>query len=796
MTERQKVNFTNASTTHKVSRVLRPVALPTERIPYLDYYDNDIELAVETLYNMCNKYQFSKKSRTDSHGNPKRYTCPEFITFDTETTSVPPMTVDNPSDEGFAFVYLAQFYISGKLFLFHDMKTVAQFLETAAAALDSINTQVVIYVHNLNYEFHFMNDWIPFHDGFALNRKGVLKVMAYDSIFEFRCSFKLSGYGLEKFCESYALPQFQKDKEGIDYQIIRLPYEKVSDEMLYYALMDVVCLHNALMRKMMAEGTTVTTIPLTVTGYTRQRFWNKCLFNEYGKGHKAEEYRKKHGITVNLNSKEGKELYEKRKRQILKYRDIFHNCELSLAQYRFLSDVVFRGGNTHASRFHAVKKLHNVGSVDLSSAYPAAIYGSNEFPIGPLFDCTYSMNNLEQRPLCIERYWVAMSLYFPHGAHIRDNHGVPIPYISVSKCPELRRSGNCIADNGRLLETEEPFHMGCLGLELDIILKQYEGDFIVEDAVAAKKGYLPMEIRSEVFHMFKEKTVLKNVKGKEIELQHVKGCFNSTYGMMVERIVRPVVEMDPETRDFTERPATDEEAAEAVHNFFHPSFKSKPKFLPYPWGVTVTAIVRRTLQEAIDVCGNDVVYCDTDSVKMLNPEQHWDDIQKINDRWIAHLDSQNLPHTAYTQDGKKQTIGIWDREADSLTFATLGAKKYATEKLDKKTGKVKFEITIAGVPKAAGAELVKTMDNFIEGGMSEDGLLLMVDESDPLELRQKWKKRLSYNRPSDRIKVIRGQEVEVRGNIYMELTPYRLSITPKYRAVLDEYLQSYQKDSH
>ena len=38
---------------------------------------------------------------------------------------------------------------------------------------------------------------------------------------------------------------------------------------------------------------------------------------------------------------------------------------------------------------------------------------------------------------------------------------------------------------------------------------------------------------------------------------------------------------------------------------------------PYQWGVYTTAYARKQLQDAIRLCGKQIIYCDTDSVKTL-----------------------------------------------------------------------------------------------------------------------------------------------------------------------------------
>ena len=37
---------------------------------------------------------------------------------------------------------------------------------------------------------------------------------------------------------------------------------------------------------------------------------------------------------------------------------------------------------------------------------------------------------------------------------------------------------------------------------------------------------------------------------------------------------------------------------------------------PYQWGVYTTAYARKQLQDAIKLCGDKIIYCDTDSMKL------------------------------------------------------------------------------------------------------------------------------------------------------------------------------------
>lgn len=66
------------------------------------------------------------------------------------------------------------------------------------------NKRIIIYVHNLSYEFQFMRKWFVWDKIFALEeRKVVYAIMAG---IEFRCSYILTGYSLKSLAIINKLP--------------------------------------------------------------------------------------------------------------------------------------------------------------------------------------------------------------------------------------------------------------------------------------------------------------------------------------------------------------------------------------------------------------------------------------------------------------------------------------------------------------------------------------------------------------------------------------------------------------
>lgn len=131
------------------------------------------------------------------------------------------------------------------------------------------------------------------------------------------------------------------------------------------------------------------------------------------------------------------------------------------------------------------------------------------------------------------------------------------------------------------------------------------------------------------------------------------------------------------------------------------------RFLFYAWGIFVTSYARSNLFSGILACGCDYIYADTDSLKILNYEQHTDYFKKYNDYISERLKTACEYHgfdpvrvRPLTVKGKEKPLGVWDDDGDYLIFKTLGAKRYMylSDDFDDDTGKVNrnLHVTVAG----------------------------------------------------------------------------------------------------
>ena len=145
------------------------------------------------------------------------------------------------------------------------------------------------------------------------------------------------------------------------------------------------------------------------------------------------------------------------------------------------------------------------------------------------------------------------------------------------------------------------------------------------------------------------------------------------------------------------------------------------RFLFYPWGVWVTAYARRNLFTGIIEAKEDYIYSDTDSLKMINKDNHTDYIEQYNNMIVQKLQMAMIWHgldvdsiSAKTINGEIKTLGVWDYEGTYEHFKTLGAKRYMTFK------EGKYQLTVAGLSKSDGINyLINRYDNPFDGFTDE-----------------------------------------------------------------------------
>ena len=106
--------------------------------------------------------------------------------FDIETTSW-----KDEDDNKFATMYVWQFGVNGTIFMGREWSQLKILINSLVDYLDlTPHRRLIVYVHNLGYEFQFMRKWFNWDKVFAIKRRR--PVYAVTGAIEFRCSLFLS----------------------------------------------------------------------------------------------------------------------------------------------------------------------------------------------------------------------------------------------------------------------------------------------------------------------------------------------------------------------------------------------------------------------------------------------------------------------------------------------------------------------------------------------------------------------------------------------------------------------------
>ena len=649
--------------------------------------------------------------------------------FDIETTTIKPGELDyayDPEAPPIAFPYLFQWNIYGSVIMCRTYSEAVQIFAWLSEYFRlGGNRKMIIFDHNLNYEWGFWKDlWkvIP-EKCFALDDHHPVTIATEDG-FVFRDSYKMTNMSLETLTKDWS-KTWKKDKELIDYSQLRTPYSELPDNVYIYSALDVLSLSDAIEPFLEARG---------------ERIWTKCPTST---SFIRKDLKKEIGIGAKKRTPEQHNYHK-----VLGWQKIDENI------YKMLMRLA-RGGNTHANRAITGKLLHDVCHFDITSSYPAQMVCYPEYPIGEWMDLEpgtemETIELFERNGLCT---MFDLALDDPEL-----KEGVPVPYISTSKMTILEGSGMIATDNGRYLGGLKRIRITIFGAEWPIIKSQYNfSDALLLRGYFCRKGYLPNILRNFVLQLYAKKTELKGVPDTAIEYAISKTYVNGVFGMAYTNPLRDRWELSEAGIVL----ADPEDPAEFLEKYQ----KSISYFLPYAWGAMVACLGRIYLQKMIDAAGENFCYCDTDSIFALRPEVVRPKIRELELEIKDYQRRCGLELTYYDIKGRPHELGGIDEEPLCEGFRTYGAKKYATVEDGKLT------CTIAGVPKKAGGRIIGTLENF------KLGLNFKGSET--------GKQCLWYNEAPDfKIHDEEGREIEMHSNVAMLPVDYLLSISPDYTECL------------
>lgn len=574
--------------------------------------------------------------------------------FDIETTSF----IDSNGDKC-ACMYIWMLGINGYVVigrtwdeLMIAINIISKFLELGDGLY------LPIYVHNLSYEFQFIKDRFEWEKIFSLDSRKPNYARTKSGI-EFRCSYQLSGTNLATVGKNLQKYKVAKMVGDLDYSKIRNSKTELSKDELKYCIHDVLVVMAYIQECIDIEGD-ITQIPMTKTGYVRRYVKKKCL-----------------GTSKHRN---------------VRYRKFIKNLTLGVDEYKLLRRA-FQGGFTHASSFYSGQILHDVDSYDFTSSYPTVMLCE----LFPMSKGEYvTINSMDDFYNNLNMYCCLFDVKF---TNIRAKV-LYEDYLSKSHCYNIVNSE---VNNGRIVNADSLITT-ITDIDFKIISAMYEWDNIqIGTFIRYKKQYLPKEFIDAILTLYEDKTKLKDVKGKETEYMLAKANLNSLYGMIVTDICRDeVLYEDSEWNVLT----ADIETCIKKYN------NSRARFLFYPWGVWVTAYARLNLFTGIISCGEDYIYSDTDSIKILHGDKHLDYIEKYNDM-VNQKISNAMTYIGYpiertrpkTIKGIEKPIGIWDYEGHYNSFKTLGAKRYIWQNDNG------YQMTIAGLNKKTGLEYLLSLES-------------------------------------------------------------------------------------
>ncbi len=564
-----------------------------------------------------------------------------------------------------AIMYIWQFAICDNVIYGRTWNDFLFFIRKLHSYLDLNNNYIIVYVHNLSYEFQFMCKWFKWVNVFADSERKPIKAETENHII-FKCSYRLSGYSLAVVADNLQTHKIKKLVGELDYNLIRNSKTPLNQNELEYCFNDVLIV-TAYIQEQIDEWGNITKIPLTQTGKVRRLVRARCFQNK-------------------------------------KYKFLIEKLTIEKLEYLMLKNA-FAGGFTHCNAMYTENKCTNVTSYDFTSSYPTVLI-AEKYPMskGMKVDC----KSIEQLENLIKNYSVLVDLKFNkiESSFLWEN------IISVSKCRNLK---NVLSNNGRVVKAD------CLTVTITDIDYLNIKDFYKWESVEIgavyiyKRDYLPKEIIETILELYRAKTELKGVDGKEVEYLHSKELLNSIYGMCVTSIVH-----DNFTFNNSEWITTESNIDSELEIYN----KDKNRFLFYQWGVWCTAYARNNLYTGIKECKSDYIYSDTDSIKILNAERHKEYFERYN-KWILKkletaLNYHGLPLDSMkpkTIKGIEKPLGVWDFDGFYKEFKTLGAKRYIVNHDDN------ILITVCGLSKKSGKEYIAKQTNpfdFFNSGMYVD----------------------------------------------------------------------------
>lgn len=618
---------------------------------------------------MCyEKYDIeTKRSYTKKNGNVFHRYCNDILTFDIEVTSA--WIDENGEIIGYrkgedaeywnsltplSLCYIWQFSFNDKVYYGRELRDFEKVLKDLPR-----DYQFVIWVHNLSYEFHFLNNFLEWKNVFAKSPHKPMKCtpLKYPNI-EFRCSYMLTRLSLDSWGKQIG---WHKDTGDLDYELIRTPLTELTEKELKYCEDDCLVVYHGI-QEYRKRYKNIRDIPLTQTGTVRRVVKDKLTADK--------EY----------------------------VRYIKKLVPTSPEEYKRLMDV-FAGGYTHANRFYSGRPVYDyIEHYDFASSYPSVMvcekYPSSKW----MYKSDKRLPTDEQ----MEKYAFILTLEFTDLECTTFN-----TYIQGNKC----FGEDMKFDNGRVIKAKK-LTITCTEQDWLTIRETYKwSECTVLSKYRSMKKYLPKVFIEYILELYNNKTTLKDVDGMEDLYMQSKQYINSMFGMTVTAIVQPDVKFDGKEWSVSNLDADIVEKRLGKLRDWHD--REKRYFLSYSWGCWITAYARRNLWKCVIDCDTECLYCDTDSIFVKGKHDFtWynDEVNEKMKKACLSLGIDFEKTRPKTKKGKPKPLGIFAQEDSCNEFISLGAKRY----VERRISDGKLHLTVSGINKEAVALLNDEITNFAD----------------------------------------------------------------------------------
>lgn len=595
-----------------------------------------------------------------------------------------------------------------KKMLGRTYQELSNFLEDLNDRAEATDRYIIIYIHNLAYEFSFFSNNVDFIKENL--RKADYKDCIYQSMnkpltvnlerLSFRCSYLLLSKSIKTLGKELNLP-----KLDYDYDKLRTPLTNLDELEIEYNFRDVEIMLRAVYNLFYNNPymSSAGDLPLTKTGVSR-----------FNCEHNPDINYMREWIDKNGKTKKGK---------IMRLNNWLCNKEKAESESQLrLWESLFQGGLVYSNPKYCARVVKNVASYDFSSDYPYQMlyrYYPTTFKIikkNRLKELRHIVDYLEDYNLISPKVSCNMFNSVIKISNVRAKYNFePLATTKIINAKDFKNGYNCEIINGKVIRSDIPITMYATIIDYIMLKLFYDFDLIdcyylevahnysrtnpyklecVRYNARAKiefkrynelvehtnkyKEYSKYDIDNDYYRdsLNRCSDYFEQLQTSHALYQAVKSDLNALYGDNAQHLMRTNYLYDPDTYEWISKEDT-----------FEDYKKSRVK-TSYIYGMYVPQFARASIlyiAYQFIKAGYDVLYIDTDSIKIQHDSRADEIVKDFNKIQLDNLGAD-----------KWCKFGILEREYIADKFSSLGTKSYI--KLENNF----LKATISGLPNATG----------------------------------------------------------------------------------------------